>query len=1193
MNFVHLHLHDQFSLLDGLGTADQYAARAKELDQGILTLTNHGNIDGLIKFQRACTKAGIKPVLGCELYMVPDLRKKEAKEKRHHMTVLIRDEAGFRNLLQMLSIANLEGHHYRPRVDPATVLGHREGLVFMSACVNSFVLMDGGLDLLLELRRTNPVALEIMPHDIQAQKDINLVKLDIACRYQIPLVATNDCHYPLAHQWRTQEMLLAIQRKAKWSDPDRWRFGFDGLHLRSAEEMVQAFARQRVLDPPTVIQAMENTVAIASLCDFRIERRPVELPKAHGYEDRDETELLWEIIEHGWSQRLEINTPPGADLNIYRVRLEEEMTQIIQMGFQRYFLIVWELVNWCHENGIMTGPGRGSVGGSLVAYLMYLTDVDPIRYGLIFARFISPERSDFPDIDMDFPQDRREEVRRHLDDCYGRYNVASITTFLTMKGSMALRDVARVFDLPGGQGSETDKAAKSIIDKPDGDPRAGHTIEDSLTQSPELQQFRIRYPEAVALAMELEGQARGYGKHAAAACISAEDLRDGARCNLAFREGTLVANWDKGDAEYMGLMKLDVLGLSTLSVLNYARELIKGTEIEFDKIPLDDPDVYREFAAGHCVGAFQLGTNLLIRLCKELGVREFNDLVLINALSRPGPLGAGMTDEFIARRKGQKSVTFIHPRLEPYTRETLGIVVYQEQVMWSMFELAGLSWGECDKVRKVMGKSKGAVEFERFKDRFVRGCSSQGTLPPGEAAHVWDQLSSFGSYGFNKAHAVEYSLIGYWTMYLKHHHPKEFMAALLTHGGEKYKASYVAEAQRLGMIISIPRIGTSLANRWVPGAGNSLLAPFTEIKGVGQAQAEKIVNPARPKPKTKKKKVKKAQKGFFDTAPAIIEEPITQPRNGNHIDEVLRKVGADGRVMTEAELQEAQQYFSFNIMDKGGRFKRLITLDPSLAQIPEHDLLSCNITANLLRIRKYVRKIEEFLPCDWCELRKQCRGPVNPSFGRYNVMVDGEAPGPDEDQQGMGFVGKAGVDVLWPELRKYGLSPLMFHITNAVKCFPGKIRTPGKKHIEACRPILEDEIRVLEPVVILAFGNTNLKLFKGQDSGISDLSGTTEWSDRYQCWICWCTHPASVLHGGSRADFERGIGNFAGVLGRLEGGRTRWNYGNAKGPCPYGGHFGAGNNNYLECESCGIWDQCAIMASQNDWAGLRNLGNRL
>jgi len=593
-----------------------------------------------------------------------------------------------------------------------------------------------------------------------------------------------------------------------------------------------------------------------------------------------------------------------------------------------------------------------------------------------------------------------------------------------------------------------------------------------------------------------------------------------------------------------------------------------------------------------------MGTPLLIKLAKEMGVREFNDIVLLNALSRPGPLGSGLTDEFIARKKGRKPVIHIHPKLEPYTRDTLGMILYQEQVMWTMNKLAGLSWGICDKVRKVMGKSKGGEAFEKFKGQFVQGCTEQQTLSPNEATHVWDTLASFGSYGFNFSHAVEYSMIGYWTGWLKFNHTLEFMASLLTHCDEKYKSTYVNEARRLGLTISLPRLGKSNATKWIPGNGGILLAPFTEIKGFGTNAAQKVAagkTGNAKKPATKKKPVAKGVSqtrgfgfGLESEQPQAVPTPVQ--RQGSAIDEMLRAVGADGRAMTEQDWQVAQQYFSFNIRDKAGRFKELFQLTPALANANEQDLLTCNVNVNLIRITRYVKKVD----CSACELRQQARAPVNPSIGRYNIMVIGEAPGKDEDQHGIGFIGRAGSDILWPELAKYGLSPLMFHVSNICKCYPGKVKTPGKRHIEACRPILEDEIANVRPMVILAFGNTGNQFFRGLNSGISDLNGTTEWSDRYQCWVCWSLHPAAVLHsGGNRVEFEKGIRNFAEVLSRLGGGRVKWNYGNVQGACSYGGRWGTDNGNFVECETCGIWDQCAIAASQADWSFYRNSRNPL
>lgn len=1144
MDFCHLHLHSEHSLLDGVSKAEQYALRAKELGQKHLACTDHGNVDGLLKFQKACRKHNITPILGVELYIVPDIKKKHREEKRYHIIALITNETGLINVFKMLSVANLEGFYNRPRIAPNILLEHHSGLVFTSACAGSFINMPGGIDLLLELRKTNTICLEIMPHSHPLQKETNLKKIELSRRLNIPLVATCDVHYPLPHQTITQEVLLAIQRKKKWTDSDRFTMKDWRLHMRSAEEMEQEFEEQGVVEKADYLQAMENTGIIAKLCNgFTITRQPPELPKPHTIEG-DETQVLRSLVENGFGERVE-SDPDG----VYRRRIEEEFDLICRQGFQRYFLIVWELINWCHSKGIMTGPGRGSVGGSLVAYLLYITDVDPIKYNLIFARFISPERIDLPDIDMDFEDEHRGEVRQHLEDCYGRYNVAGVSTFMTMKGRGALRDVSRVF---GIDIKEVDKAAKSIS----GNPHASHTIESACRESEELRAFFSKYPDVVHLAMELEGTVRGSGQHAAAVCVSAKDLREGQQCNFCLRDQKLVANWDKDDAEFMGLMKLDILGLSSLTLLNYAKKLIRenhGVEIEFDKIPLDNEKVFEEMSLGHSVGIFQMGTPLLIRLSKDMGVEEFNDLVLLNAISRPGPLASGLTDEFIARKKGQKPIIHIHEKLKPYTEETLGIIIYQEQVMWAMNQLAGLSWGVCDKVRKVMGKSKGTQEFLSFKQQFIDGCVKQQTLSHVEADHVWEQLSSHGSYSFNKSHSASYSLIGYWTAWLKFNYTKEFMAALLTYGGDDQKPQYVKEARRLGLSIQLPRIGVSLANKWMASKENILYAPFTEIKGIGDAQAEKIVLD------------KKKNKGFFNVA-ALVETP-----KGSAIETILYQVGADGRQMKEEEIDKIQPYFSFNIRKKSERFRRLYELEPRKWKkwegLPEENLLKCEIPgANLLRITRYIKKVE----CNSCSLREGCKAPVSPSMGRFNVMLSGECPGKTEDELGMGFVGPTGENVLWPEFEKYSLSPLMFHITNVVKC---KTKSPSRKQISVCKPILEEEIMGLKPIVILAFGNTNIKFFTPKDSGIQNLTGTTEWSDKYNCWICWCIHPASVLYSpGNRADFEAGIRNFVEVLNRL-GRKVRSM--NQKGSCPYGGEWGEGNNNYFECEKCLSWENCA------------------
>lgn len=1465
MKFIHLHVHNEHSLLDGVGTAEDYAAEAKRLGQESIALTNHGNCDGVIKFQKACKKQGIIPILGCELYLCSDIKVKD--DQRFHIIALVQSREGLTNLLHMLSVGNIEGFYRRPRVDPATLLQHTQGLVFTTACVSSFVHMKGGEDLLVQLSKQTSVFMEIMPHDHPKQKEHNQKILSLATRHHLPVVATNDCHYPYRGGGSTQDVLLAIQRKAKWSDPNRWSMSKDwpGLHLRSAAEMEHAFKKQNQLTPKVYLAAMERTLEVAQLCNnYTIEKLPVQLPKVYGHKSEDETELLWQLIEKGWEQRLGDYYFLSEKSKEYEDRVNEEFALICQQGFQRYFLIVHEIINWCKTKGIMTGPGRGSVGGSLIAYLLGITNVDPIVFGLIFARFISPERQDLPDIDLDFQDSRREEVVQHIKDCYGEYNVANISTFMTMKGRGALRDTARVFDVPLNEVDVAAKALRNISDE-----KSEHTIEDNLKVSKELSQFNRTYPQVVKYAMQLEGQVKGYGRHAAGLCVCNYDLRRGDCCSLRIYNGALSVSWDKEDAEYMGLMKFDVLGLTALSILNGAREFIltnQNIDLDFDKIPLDDKKVFAEIAQGNTIGGFQLGTALMVRLCKELKIKEFNDIVLVNALSRPGPLGSGVTDEFIERRKGQKRITYIHKKLESYTRETLGMIIYQEQVMWAMYELAGLSWAECDKVRKVMGKSKGTAAFQEFKQKFVDGCISKRTLQDKEAEHVWDQLATFGSYGFNKcvsgdtvvergargkyggmemtvrelydnwnskkpvgekyrsigvnilqlnkdgrirpgkvkgiyyqgkrktylvktkngcslrvtdnhkfptdhgdktlseltiedsliirgekfysikeekkklssrclgktysgcgfqnrenniswnggidkyfkdakklvekrakgrcencgkqitkkcsecgstiklercefahirplddflfnyklyhstdnllhlcnschktldyakqerkvrhsqgrvsfydrivsivpvgiedvydiemegpdhnfvangivvynSHAVEYSLIGYWTMYCRVHFPKEFLCACLTWGGKDEARAYVDEARRLGLTVELPKAGVSLPDRWLgPKDQNVIWASLTSIKGIGESQATKvIVN----KPK---------MAGFFDKE--LASQPQSQVNNlGKTNQDLLTKAGYYRKKdLTHDELKAASVYYDFNILVGKDRFKRLTKAGYGYSKQDDDKIVRCEIagfTGNLIEVKKFV--LPKF-SCTDCILHKEATAPVQPSFGRYNLMIIGEAPGPNEDEEGVGFVGKAGGRILWPELAKYGMTPYMFHVSNLCKCWPSKTKTPDKTHISACSKHLMTEIKGLEPIVILVFAKTGVEAFRNGDGKITELNGTTEWSDLHQCWICWCIHPASVLYsGGNREKFEAGIANFVRTV-TMAGGMV---WANGGGPqvidenfwmdCPSYGNFAEDNNAYAECGVCKVWERCALAKAKSDWQGV-------
>jgi len=852
MNFCHLHLHNQYSILDGIGTSTQYAEAAKELGQTHIALTNHGNIDGAIEHQKQCKKAGVKPLIGCELYVVDDLKNKEKKESRYHMTVLVENETGWRNLSKMLTIANVEGFYHRPRVDFNTVADHLEGLVLLSGCALTFLNLPGWKGFLndaIDIIGKDKIFLEVMPHDYEPQFKVNERAISLSKFLGVRTVATNDCHYPSAKSSYHQEILLAIQSKKKMTDNDRWKFSISGLYLKSRDEMLDAFDMQNVLNDDEICEALDNTNAVAEICEgFEIQQCQPTLPSIGDFNGSSDFSVLRKLVFEGRNAKgVEKYHEPE-----YKERANEELELIKAKQFERYFLVVYDLISWCKKNNIMTGPGRGSVGGSLIAFFLGITDVDPIKYDLVFSRFISHDRIDLPDIDMDFEDHKRHLVRQYLMEKYGEYNVAGLSTFMTMKGKGILRDISRVFDVPL---KEVDTAAKAI------DETVGNNeqIKHAFSEISECQRFKRRYPDVVDAAECLEGQIRGVGQHAAAVCVSSIDLREGGNCNLALRSGQVVANWDKDNAEFMGLIKLDILGLSALSVLSETRLMVMknhGVEVDFQKLTLDDKAVYDEINSGNTVGAFQIKANGLSSYCQKLGIDRFDDLVAATALFRPGPLHSGMAEEFVKIKNGQQKVKKIHPVYDEITKDTHGIIVYQEQVMSVINQLSGIDMSTCDKIRKLMAKSKGAEALNRYKAQFVDGCAALKTVNEKQADSIWETISTFGKYGFNKAHSVGYSLITYWDMWFKTYYPNEFLACSLSFGNKDQLDGYLREARRLKLDIRLPKIGCANAINWSADLHGNLFAPFLAVSGIGEASAYVI---AEYKPFEKK------QTGFFKT----------------------------------------------------------------------------------------------------------------------------------------------------------------------------------------------------------------------------------------------------------------------------------------------------------------------------------------
>lgn len=848
--FSHLHCHTEYSVLDGYGSPSSWVNRLKELGMKAVAITEHGNIDSSIKMSRVCKEAGIKLVVGCEFYICQDIGKKNSQTENRHICVYAMNKIGWRNILEMLSEANIYGYHYRPRIDSNCLLNHLDGIVVSTACIASFAGTKWGQILFDRLVQRLPGRLfcEVMPHCIEGQDEWNKKIIQLAEDNELPVIATNDCHYPRKEDAELQDICLAINSGADYDDPKRFRFGADTFYVASAKEMAEMFRESHpYLDKSQVHCYLANTQKLVDLCDeFSLDKIEPDLPlapmvpkeklKARGETEDDYFRSLVYIGLREKKGRL------AFPIRQYKDRVEEELAVLVPKHFSRYFLIVIDILRFCRENGIAVGPGRGSVGGCLCAWLTGITQVDPLKYNLLFARFQDPSRTDLPDIDCDFEMDRREEVVDYIKAVYGEQNVAQITTFLTMKGKLALQDVARTFKVSR---TEVSEATKLFDDQDEISADTFLKAEDDT-----LRYFYEAHKKVVDYAIAIQGTVRGYGKHAAGVCISNHNLAKGHNGNLARRHGVMVSNWDKDEGEYMGLMKLDILGLTALSRMKACADMVKANhnvDIRFEDIDVEDRKALKLIDKGDCLGLFQLGTYGLTKYCRDLGIKCFKDVYNATALFRPGTLRSGMAQEFVDRRHGKRWKA-IHPSLESFTSDTEGIIVYQEQFMLMFKELAGFDWAKCNKVRKVIAKSKGEEALNEYRQFFIDGCREKSGLSVEISTSVWDSIVSFSSYAFNLSHAVEYSVISMWDAWLKTYYRGEFYASCLSYLNEDKCVEILKEAVDIGIDVLLPKYEGSDARLWhYDPDSNSLLMPFSEIIGVGEKQAQAIVDASKRK----------------------------------------------------------------------------------------------------------------------------------------------------------------------------------------------------------------------------------------------------------------------------------------------------------------------------------------------------------
>jgi DNA polymerase-3 subunit alpha len=861
--FVHLHAHSEFSLLDGAARIEPpesnpsvptLFSEAERLGMKALALTDHGVMFGALRFYERARAAGITPILGVEAYVAPgsrfDRNPSDREERYFHLTLLAEDEVGYGNLLKLVSLAHLEGFYHRPRVDRELLAEHAAGLVCLSGCLSSELavhLLAGRRDRALETAATyrdlfgpDRYRIELQDHGLPDQRRILPEQIAIARELGVPVVATNDLHYTTRADAKPHDVLLCIQQQKLQADPRRLRFDAEEFYLKSPEEMRRVFRE--------LPEACDETLAIAERVRPipELERALVEretryrLPRFEAPDDEPLPAYLRRLVERGAVERY--GEPVPAEV---RERIEHELAVIEQMGFSGYFLIVWDLIRFARERGIRVGPGRGSAAGSVVSYCLRITDLDPLRYGLVFERFLNPERIQMPDIDMDFDERRRDEVIRYATERYGSDHVAQIVTFQTIKGKQGIRDAARVLGFPPVVGDRLCKMYPPSVmgrDEP---------IDRALEVSPELREAYEKEPEAreiIDTARALEGLRREDSVHAAGVVIGdaplvrylplklTKDSRDDAK--------KIVTQFDMVGVEKLGLLKMDFLGLRNLSVIEDTLQHLRdrGVDLDIDHVPLDDPETYAMLKRGETTGVFQMESPGMRSLIKLLQPDRFEDLMALVALYRPGPLNNGLHTEYAERKHGRKPVVYPHPDLEPVLRDTYGVLVYQEQVMQTAVVIAGFSMGEADTLRKAMGKKQLQVLMP-FKERFVQGATAKG-YDARLAADLFEMIVPFADYGFNASHACAYAYVAYQTAYLMAHHPVEYMAAILTSvkDDKDRKPYYLYACRALGIEVLPPDVNESLADfAPAPGERRAIRYGLSAVRNVGDGVVEAIL----------------------------------------------------------------------------------------------------------------------------------------------------------------------------------------------------------------------------------------------------------------------------------------------------------------------------------------------------------------
>ncbi|EFK06911.1 putative DNA polymerase III subunit alpha [delta proteobacterium NaphS2] len=845
--FVHLHVHTEYSLLDGAIRIDRMLEKAKAQGMDSVAITDHGNMFGVVDFFDRAAKAGIKPIIGCEVYVAPGDRRDRTPSQNggpnaYHLVLLVMNEQGYKNLSTLVTLGNLQGFYYHPRVDMSALREYNQGLVALSACLAGhvpYLIRNGQMDAAKEKAREmasvfdgDRFFLELQANKMAEQKVVNRGLRELSKDLSIPMVATNDCHYLNREDYEAHDVLLCIQTGKSVDEEKRLRFTSNEFYFKTRREMEEAL--------PDDAEALNNTAHVARLCQYEMRFGEYKFPVFHVPEKQSLNDMLMALSRKGLARRLaqkeDEEGPIGPELRReYEERLQYELEIILKMGFAGYFLIVADFIEYALNHDIAVGPGRGSAAGSLVAYCLNITNIEPIKYGLLFERFLNPARISMPDIDIDFCINGRDQVIQYVADKYGRNNVSQIITFGTMKARGVIRDVGRTLNVPL---SEVDRIAKLVPEGP------GVKLDRAIREEPELKSLENapgRSQKLLSISRSLEGLARHASTHACGVVISDRPLTEYLPLYKGSK-GEIMAQFTMDKVEKLGLIKFDFLGLKTLTVLKEALKLIEasaGLKIDLNRISLEDKGTYQLCADGKTTGVFQLESSGMKELLRKLNPEIFEDIIALVALYRPGPLGSNMVDDFINGKHGKIRVSYFLPQLKPILKETYGVILYQEQVMKIAQVLANYTMAEADELRKAVGKKKPEV-MARHRARFIDGAKENG-VSADMAEKLFGLIEKFGGYGFNKSHSAAYAMIAYQTAYLKAHYPVQFMCALLTldMGNQDKTIKNIAECRTMGIQILPPDVNESQADFSV--VEDQIRFGLAAVKNVGQKAVEMLI----------------------------------------------------------------------------------------------------------------------------------------------------------------------------------------------------------------------------------------------------------------------------------------------------------------------------------------------------------------